>query len=76
MSKKGLHLIPSNTKTSKELTLMMTFISYCDGLNSLLQIEDSLDVPICNLYDLERLLIYLKNKQKLSINVLNTNANT
>tara|TARA_Y100000768_G_scaffold366676_1_gene329033 strand:- start:276 stop:1013 length:738 start_codon:yes stop_codon:yes gene_type:complete len=52
MSKRGLYPTLSTKETAKEVTLMMNFISYCDGQNSLLQIADSLNVPIWDLYDI------------------------
>ena len=39
-------------KKDDDLTLMMNFISLCDGNNSLLQIAESLNVAIWNLYDI------------------------
>ena len=44
---------------------MMDFISLCDGKNSLLQIAESLNVPIWNLYDVVK---KLENQDLISAN--------
>ena len=51
MSKRGLYPTLSTKETAKEVSLMMNFISYCDGKSSLLEIAESLNVPIWDLYD-------------------------
>ncbi len=50
MSKRGLYPTLSTKETAKEVSLMMNFISYCDGKSSLLEIAESLNVPIWDLY--------------------------
>jgi aminopeptidase-like protein len=52
MSKRGLYPTLSTKETAKEVSLMMNFISYCDGENSLLEIAENLNVPIWDLYDI------------------------
>ena len=52
MSKRGLYPTLSTKETAKEVSLMMNFISYCDGQSSLLEIAESLNVPIWDLYDM------------------------
>ena len=52
MSKRGLYATLSSKETDKEVSLMMNLISYCDGENSLLEIAESLNVPIWDLYDM------------------------
>jgi aminopeptidase-like protein len=37
---------------NKKVNLMMSFISFCDGKNSLLEIADRLNMPIWDLYSL------------------------
>jgi len=37
---------------NKKVNLMMNFISFCDGKNSLLEIADKLNIPIWDLYEL------------------------
>ena len=39
-------------KTDKEVDIMMDFISFCDGQRSLLEIAESLNVPMWDLYDI------------------------
>jgi aminopeptidase-like protein len=51
MGKRGLYPTLSSKKSSKEISLMMDFISLCDGESSLLEIAESLNVPIWELYD-------------------------
>jgi aminopeptidase-like protein len=56
MSKKKLYPTLSTKKTNDKVRLMMNFISLCDGKFSLLEIAESLKMPIWDLYDLvERL---------------------
>ena len=40
----------------EKVMLMMNFISFCDGENSLLEIAESLNVPIWDLYDIVKKL--------------------
>lgn len=52
MGKRGLYPTLSTKKFDKEVKLTMNFISLCDGESSLLEIAESLNVPIWQLYDL------------------------
>ena len=58
MSKRGLYQTLSTKNEDKEITLMMNFISLCDGQTSLLEIAEKLNVPIWDLYSLVDKLIY------------------
>lgn len=57
MGKRGLYPTLSTKKSGSEVRLMMNFISLCDGNTSLLDIADTLEVPIWKLYDLSEQLI-------------------
>lgn len=52
MGKRGLYPTLSTKKSDEQVTLMMDFISLCDGRTSLLQIADRLNVAIWDLYEL------------------------
>ena len=52
MSKRGLYPTLSSKDQDKKVTLMMNFITYCDGQTSLFEVADKLNVPIWELYDL------------------------
>mgnify|MGYP001168015819 CR=1 FL=1 len=52
MTKRKLYPTLSTKETSKKISLMMNFISYCDGEKSLLEIAEHLNVPIWDLYDM------------------------
>lgn len=65
MSKRKLYPTLSTKKSGEEVKLMMDFISLCDGKNSLLQIAESLNVPIWNLYDVVK---KLENHDLISAN--------
>ena len=52
MSKRGLYTTLSTKDANKEVELMMNFISICDGQASLLEIAESLNLPIWELYEL------------------------
>ena len=52
MGKRGLYPTLSTKGTNKEVLLMMNFISFCDGQTSLLEIAESLNLPIWKLYEL------------------------
>ncbi len=65
MGKRKLYPTLSTKKSYKEVKLMMDFISLCDGKNSLLQIAESLNVPIWNLYDVVK---KLENQDLISAN--------
>jgi aminopeptidase-like protein len=67
MSKRGLYPTLSEKKRTKQVSLMMDFISLCDGSASLLEIAEVLNVPIWDLYDLAN------NLQ--SHNLININEN-
>ena len=56
MGKRKLYPTLSTKKSGKEIKLMMDFISLCDGKNSLLEIAESLNVPIWNLYEMVKKL--------------------
>ena len=49
-------------KIYKNIQLMMDFISYCDGNNTLIEISEKINVPIWDLYDL---IENLKEKNNL-----------
>ena len=51
MGNRGLYPTLSTKGGYDEVRLMMNFISFCDGKNSLLEIAESLNIPIWNLYD-------------------------
>ena len=67
MGKRGLYPTLSTKKKDDEVNLMMNFISLCDGNNSLLQIAESLNVAIWDLYDIVQKL----ERQNL-INIIET----
>jgi aminopeptidase-like protein len=52
MGKRGLYQTLSIKKKDEQGRLMMDFISYCDGKNSLLDIADLIGVPAWNLYEI------------------------
>jgi len=52
MGKRGLYPTLSTKKSGEQVRLMMDLISLCDGDNSLLQIADTLNTPIWELYEL------------------------
>ena len=57
MGKRGLYPTLSNNIRKKEDSLMMDFLSLCDGKTSLLLIAERLNVPIWELYELVDKLI-------------------
>jgi aminopeptidase-like protein len=65
MGKRKLYPTLSTKKSDEEIKLMMDFISLCDGKNSLLEIAESLNVPIWNLYDIVK---KLENHDLISAN--------
>ena len=65
MGKRKLYPTLSTKKSGEEVKLMMDFISLCDGKNSLLEIAESLNVPIWNLYDVVK---KLENQDLISAN--------
>ena len=52
MGNRGLYPTLSTKEGYDEVRLMMNFISFCDGKSSLLEIAESLNIPIWNLYDI------------------------
>ena len=60
MGKRGLYPTLSTKEVDKEVKLMMDFISLCDGESSLLEIADSLNVPMWDLYDIVKELLIHK----------------
>ena len=52
MGKRGLYQTLSIKKKDEQGRLMMDFISYCDGKNSLLDIAELIGVPAWNLYEI------------------------
>ena len=52
MGKRGLYPTLSTKKSGEQSRLMMDLISLCDGENSLLQIAETLNTPIWELYEL------------------------
>jgi len=52
MGKRGLYPTLSTKSSNTEVELMMNFISFCDGQTSLLEIAESLNLPIWKLYEL------------------------
>jgi len=52
MGKRGLYPTLSTKKSGEQVRLMMNLISLCDGENSLLQIAETLNTPIWELYEL------------------------
>lgn len=56
MSKYGLYPTISTQKNMEQTRLVMNFISFCDGDNSLLDIAEKLSLPIWCLYELVDLL--------------------
>ena len=52
MGKRGLYPTLSTKKSAEQVRLMMDLISLCDGENSLLQIAETLNTPIWELYEL------------------------
>ena len=51
MGKRGLYPTISVGKVDKDISLMMNFLSLCDGRSSLLEIAERLKVPIWDLYE-------------------------
>ena len=52
MGKRGLYPTLSTKKSGEQVGLMMNLISLCDGKNTLLEIAETLNTPIWNLYEL------------------------
>jgi aminopeptidase-like protein len=52
MSKHGLYPTLSRKGSVDNIKLLMNLISLCDGVNSLLEIAEYLNVPIWSLYEL------------------------
>ena len=51
MGKRGLYPTLSVKKRDEDVSLMMNFLSLCDGRSSLLEIAEELNVPIWDLYE-------------------------
>ncbi len=60
MGKRGLYPTLSTKSINKDINLMMDFISYCDGKNTVLDIAEKLNVPCWDLYALIDSLISQK----------------
>jgi aminopeptidase-like protein len=52
MGKRGLYPSLSIKKSNEQVRLMMNLLSFCDGRSGLLDIAESLGVPVWDLYDL------------------------
>jgi len=65
MGKRDLYPTLSTKKVDDKVKLMMNFISLCDGQASLLQIAESLNIPIWELYDL---VDTLKSQSLINVN--------
>ena len=52
MGNRGLYPTLSTKSSNTDVELMMNFISFCDGQTSLLEIAESLNLPIWKLYEL------------------------
>jgi aminopeptidase-like protein len=52
MGKRGLYPTLSTKKSGEEVRLMMDLISLCDGENTLLEIAETLNTAIWDLYEL------------------------
>jgi len=57
MGKRGLYPTLSTKKSYEQVRLMMDLISLCDGDSSLVDIAESLGVPVWSLYDLVDTLV-------------------
>ena len=51
LDKRGLYPTLSQRERDEEVSLILNFISFCDGKTSLLEIADNLNIPIWELYD-------------------------
>lgn len=60
MGKRGLYPTLSTKKSGEQVRLMMDVISLCDGENTLLQIAETLNAPIWELYELIDKLVEYK----------------
>ena len=52
MGERGLYPTLSTKKSGEQVRLMMDLISLCDGENTLLQIAETLNTPIWEIYEL------------------------
>lgn len=57
MGKRGLYPTLSTKNSGGQVKLMMDLISFCDGNSSLVDIAESLSVPVWDLYDLVDTLV-------------------
>jgi len=60
MGKRGLYPTLSTKSIDEDVTIMMNFLSLCDGRNSMLDIAEKLGVPSWNLYSLANKLLSQK----------------
>ena len=65
MGNRGLYPTLSTKGSNREARLMINFISFCDGQTSLLEIAESLNVPIWELY---KLVEKLESHSLISVN--------
>jgi aminopeptidase-like protein len=65
MGNRGLYPTLSTKGSNREAQLMINFISFCDGQTSLLEIAESLNVPIWELY---KLVEKLESHSLISVN--------
>jgi aminopeptidase-like protein len=52
MGRRGLYSTLSSKKSDPETRLIMSFISFCDGKHSLLDIAEKINIPAWNLYEI------------------------
>jgi aminopeptidase-like protein len=52
MGRRGLYSTLSSKKSDPETRLMMSFISFCDGEHSLLDIAEKINIPAWHLYEI------------------------
>ena len=57
MGKRGLYPTLSTKKSDEQITVMMNFISLCDGEHSLLDIAEKINLPAWELYELIKKLV-------------------
>lgn len=60
LGKRGLYPTLSTKKSGEQVRLMMDFISLCDGENTLLQVAETLNTPIWELYEIVDKLVGYK----------------
>ena len=57
MGKRGLYPTLSTGHSAKQVKVMMDLISFCDGTNFLIEIAESMNVPIWELYETVDILL-------------------